>query len=349
MMEKVIRVGLAGFGFSGRIFQAPFLKVNPHFELRKVYERTKNLSQEEYPEVTVVRSFEELLTDDIDLVIISTPNGLHVQQARQCILAGKPVVSEKPAAATSQEVQELCALAKEKGVLYTVYQNRRLDSDFLTVKRLIEDGSLGEVVDYEAHYDRFVRGNAKKAWKMTAEKGYDVVYDLGVHVLDQAYTLFGMPKEVYADFRSQRPESLGVDNFQIILYYEKLRAILSAGELVARQGPHFMVNGTKATFIKYGEDTQERQLLSGLRPVSYDHWGEDAPENYGRLYVDNGTGIDEVIVPTVPSTYSRYYDNIYAVMTQGAELAVKPEQAADVLRIIEAAQESAVKKCRIAL
>ena len=348
-MENIIRVGLAGFGMSGQVFQAPFITANPHFSLCKVYERTKNLSQEEYPQVTVVRSFEELLTDDIDLVVLSTPNGCHVQQARQCILAGKAVITEKPTAATSQEVLELCALAKERGVLYSVYQNRRWDSDFLTVKRLIEDGSFGEVVDYEAHYDRFARGRNRRVWRWTLDKGHDVVYDLGVHILDQAYCLFGMPKEVYADFRSQRQDSFGVDNFQIILYYDRLRAILSASELVTQQGPHFMVNGTKATFIKYGEDTQERQLLSGLRPVNTPNWGEDAPENYGKLYVDNGTGIDEVVIPTAPSTYSRYYDNIYAVLTQGAELAVKPEQAADVLRIIEAAQESAEKKCRIAL
>ena len=347
-MEKVIRTALAGFGLSGKIFQAPFLKADPRFELVKVYERTTERAKEEYPEVEIVRSFEELLTDDIDLVIISTPNALHVPMAKQAMLAGKHVLIEKPVAATAAEAEELCKFAKEQGVVMTVYQNRRLDSDFLTVKKLIEEGQLGEVVDYEAHYDRFERGVNSKPWKAAGGAGIGVLYDLGVHIIDQAYVLFGMPNEVYADFRQQRPESAGIDNFEVILYYDQVRAILAAGELVTHQGPHYMVNGRKATFIKYGEDVQEAALLAGVRPPQPD-WDVEGEECYGTLYYDADGEILEKKIPTVISGYGNFFDNLYKVITEGAELLVKPEETADVLRIIEAAIRSNDEKRRIAL
>ena len=343
-----IRTAIAGFGLSGKIFQAPFIHADPHFELKKVYERKTERAKEEYPDVQIVRSFEELLTDDIDLVIISTPNDTHVPFAKQAMAAGKHVVVEKPVAATSTEAAELCAFAKKQGVVLSVFQNRRLDSDFLTVKNLIEAGELGEVLDYEAHYDRFERGVNPKPWKAAGGAGVGVLYDLGVHIIDQAYVLFGMPNEVYADFRQQRPESPGIDNFEVILYYDKVKAILSAGEVVARQGPHYMVSGRRGTFIKYGEDVQEAALLAGKRPPAPD-WDAEGEECWGTLYYDDGAQILEKKIPTVVSSYARYYENLYEVITAGAPALVPPEQTADVLRIIEAAQMSNAKKRRIAL
>ena len=343
-----IRTAIAGFGLSGKIFQAPFIHADPNFELKKVYERKTERAKEEYPDVQIVRSFEELLTDDIDLVIISTPNDTHVPFAKQAMAAGKHVVVEKPVAATSTEADELCAFAKKQGVVLSVFQNRRLDSDFLTVKNLIEAGELGEVLDYEAHYDRFERGVNPKPWKAAGGAGVGVLYDLGVHIIDQAYVLFGMPNEVYADFRQQRPESPGIDNFEVILYYDKVKAILSAGEVVARQGPHYMVSGRRGTFIKYGEDVQEAALLAGKRPPAPD-WDAEGEECWGTLYYDDGAQILEKKIPTVVSSYARYYENLYEVITAGAPALVPPEQTADVLRIIEAAQMSNAKKRRIAL
>ena len=343
-----IRTAIAGFGLSGKIFQAPFIHADPNFELKKVYERKTERAKEEYPDVQIVRSFEELLTDDIDLVIISTPNDTHVPFAKQAMAAGKHVVVEKPVAATSTEAAELCAFAKKQGVVLSVFQNRRLDSDFLTVKKLIETGELGEVLDYEAHYDRFERGVNPKPWKAAGGAGVGVLYDLGVHIIDQAYVLFGMPNEVYADFRQQRPESPGIDNFEVILYYDKVKAILSAGEVVARQGPHYMVSGRRGTFIKYGEDVQEAALLAGKRPPAPD-WDAEGEECWGTLYYDDGAQILEKKIPTVVSSYARYYENLYEVITAGAPALVPPEQTADVLRIIEAAQMSNAKKRRIAL
>ena len=348
MTDHMINVGLAGFGLSGKIFQAPFLHANEHFEIKKVFERSSEKSREEYPYVDVVHNFEELLSDDIDLVVISTPNAHHVPMATKAIQAGKHVVVEKPIAATSEEALELCSLAKKNNVLFSVYQNRRLDGDFVTLKKIIEENRLGEVVDYEAHFDRFVTGASSKKWKYDNPVGADVLYDLGVHIIDQAYYLFGMPKEVYADFRKQREESAGIDNFEVILYYEGKKAILSASEVAAKQGPHYMVHGRKGTFIKFGMDLQESNLCEGKRPPS-DDWGLDRKENYGTLsFEKDGTIMDEIIV-TERGDYGLFYENLFQALIHGKDLLVKPEEAADVLKILEAAIKSDSEKRRIAL
>ena len=349
-MPQVIRTALAAFGMSGQVFHAPFLHADPHFALVRVYERAKSLSREEYPQVEVVRSFDEVLTDDVDLVVVNTPNTLHAPMVRQALLAGKHVVVEKPIAATSAEALELCRLARQQGKVLTVYQNRRLDSGFVTLKGLIEAGELGNVLDYEAHYDRFERGVYRKAWKNEVAPGVNILYDLGVHIIDQAYSLFGLPQEVYADFRKQRSETPGFDNFQVILYYDSgLRAILSAGELIAKQGPLFAVSGTKGTYVKYGLDPQEELLKAGARPISTPNWGVEDPQYYGVLAQDDGQTIKERVVPTAVSSYGAYYDNLYRAITQGAPLLVPGEEAVDVLRILEAAQRSNQEKRRVTL
>lgn len=348
MDNHPIRVGLAGFGMSGQIFHAPFIRADRRFELKKVYERTSAKSKQEYPDIELVRSFEELLTGDIDLVVVSTPNQYHVPMALQAMKAGKNVIVEKPAAAAGAEMEELIRVAKSKNVLLSVYQNRRLDGDFLTVKKLIESGRLGEVVDYECHFDRFVTGPNTRKWKRDGGRGIDVLYDLGIHLIDQAYVLFGMPDEVYADLRKQRKESSGVDNFEVCLYYRDKKVILSAGEVVAMPGPRFMVHGRKGSFLKYGQDVQEGRLLKGERPGT-DVWGQDDESSFGTLYTVTDNGISQEKIVTELGNYGGYYDNIYQAMRHGAGLLVKPEEAADVLRIVEAAQESQKQKRRIGL
>ncbi|MDO5111987.1 MAG: Gfo/Idh/MocA family oxidoreductase [Clostridia bacterium] len=348
MQNKKIQVAIAGFGMSGKIFHAPFLHADERFAIKRVYERATERAKEEYPYVEVVRDFSALLRDDIDLVVISTPNQTHVPFAKEALTAGKNVVVEKPMAATAAEAAALCALAREKGVLLSVYQNRRLDGDFLTVKQLIEAGRLGEVLHYEAHFDRFVTGKSAKRWKAEGGNGVDILYDLGVHIIDQAYALFGMPKEVYADLRKQREESAGIDNFAVILYYDTLRAILSAGEVVAQPGPHYMVHGRKASFLKYGMDVQEQALVGGARPPMVD-WGEDAPAGYGMLYTPQNGVVQAETIKTCKGDYGGYYDNLYAALTANAAPLVQPEEAVAVLRIIEAAQQSDAEKRRIAL
>ncbi|WP_313133766.1 Gfo/Idh/MocA family oxidoreductase [Anaerocolumna sp.] len=347
-MVKKINVGIAGFGMSGQIFQAAFLHTNNHYNIEKVFERKSSKSKELYPYVNVVRTFEELLTEDIDLIVISTPNKFHYSMAKQALEAGKNVIVEKPLCIYPQEAEELIQIAKEKEVLLSVYQNRRWDGGFVTAKRLIEEGRLGEVVDYEAHFDRFVKGASAKKWKETGEVGVGVMYDLGVHLIDQAVCLFGMPGEVYADIRSQREETLGDDNFQVYLYYNKMKAVLSASQMVKEAGPHIAVHGTKGSYVKYGMDVQEEKLKAGELPVGND-WGKDREENWGILNTEaDGVNYRERIETEI-GNYHEFYNNIYGVLAGKEELAVKPEQVKDVLRIIRAAVESAEKGRRIKL
>ena len=346
MNGPVIQVGLAGFGMSGQLFHAPFLRADPRFHLKKVYERTSDRSREAYPGTEVVRTFEALLSEEIDLVVITTPNPCHVPMATQAMQAGKHVIVEKPVAASSQEAEALCRLAEEKAVLFSVYQNRRLDGDFLTVKKLIDGGRRGEVVDYECHFDRFVRGRSAKPWKREGGRGIDILYDLGIHLLDQAYALFGMPGEVCADLRTQRPESAGTDRFTITLYYPDKEVRLSAGELVALPGPRFTVHGRQGSFLTYGQDPQEGRLLRGLRPgeAGWESGGESARGTFAT--VTDG-GITQEAIVTKPGNYGEYYDNFYRALQYGAALLVQPQEAVEVLLLLEAARRSSSLKRRV--
>ena len=347
-MEKVIRVGVAGFGMAGQIFHAPYLHADPHFAIRKVYERSSEHAKKEYPYAEIVRSFDALLTGDIDLVVIGTPNQTHVAFAKQAIAAGKHVIVEKPVAATAAEALELTRLARERGVFFTVNQNRRLDGDFLTLKKLLESGRLGTVTDYVSNFDRYAVGYNYRDWRRVEEKGVDTLYDLGVHLIDQAYVLFGLPKQVYADLDRQRPESFGVDRFTVILYYEGFTATLRAGELAVRAPYHYCVYGTKGSFIKDGVDPQERDIAAGLRP-SAEHWGEDDPAHYGRLYLYEDGAVREERIPTEVGNYGVFYERVYDTLTTGADFFVKGEETAEVLRIIEAAVQSDREQRRITL
>ena len=349
-MEK-IRVGIAGFGMSARIFHSPFLSADSRYKIGKFFLRSGEKSKEEYPQVPIVRRFEDLLTDDIDLIVLSVPNPLHYDMAVQALLAGKHVVVEKPITRTAAEAQALCHLAEKQGKLLTVYQCRRLDGDFLTVQNLLQNGILGDVVDYTCHFDRFWWGTSNKAWKTSGAPGVNILYDLGVHIIDQAYSLFGMPQAVYADFQRQREQTAApFDQFTVTLYYPTHHATLSAGEIVALPGPRFAVHGRKGSFLKYSNDVQEAALIAGKRPKDEAQWGIDLPENFGTLKImeEGGTSITKQI-PTVTGNYGLFYDNLYYAITEGAPLLVKPEQTVDVLRIIEAALQSGEERRQIKL
>ena len=348
---QTIRVGIAGFGMSAQIFHAPFLAADGRYEIVKFFLRSGEKSKVEYPNAEIVRSFEELLTDDIDLVVLSVPNPLHYELAKQALRAGKHVVVEKPITRTALEAQELCDLAKKQGKLLTVYQCRRFDGDFRTVQQIVESGKLGEVVDYTGHFDRYWWGTSNKAWKTSGAPGINILYDLGVHIIDQAYTLFGMPKAVYADFQRQRQQTkASFDQFTVTLYYDTHHATLSAGEIVALPGPRYAVHGRKGSFLKYGQDVQEAALIAGRRPKDDLNWGVDVPENYGTLKLMGEQGASTMEqVPTAIGNYGLFYDNLYHAITEGAELSVKPEQTVDVLRILEATLQSGEEKRQIIL
>lgn len=342
-MNKVIRVGISGFGMSARVFHAPFLDVDPRFRITKVYERSSEKSKEIYKDVEVVHEYDLLLTEDIDLVVICTPNQWHYSMAKVALLKGKNVIVEKPMTATYQEALELCELAKSQNVMFTVYQNRRWDGDFLTLKKLIDEGRLGDIVDYETRFNRYVSGKSSKQWKATGGQGVNVLYDLGVHLIDQAVTLLGFPSSIYADLRTEREVSNSVDYFMVILNYDHLQVKVYASELALGRFPNFAVWGSKGAFVKCGTDVQERSLINGMKPND-DCFGEDSEEFYGVLTQYRDGEITSEIIETEKGQYQKFYDNIYDVLTYKDDLVIKPEFCAKVIHLLELAEKSSNEK-----
>jgi scyllo-inositol 2-dehydrogenase (NADP+) len=339
-MGKVLNTAIIGFGLSGKVFHAPFIHTHPGFSLRKVVERNNRLSKEIYPDVEVVQDYKNLLEDaSLDLVVIATPNIFHFEQAKRLLEAGKHVVIEKPFTPTSAEAEELIRIAEKTGRKIFVFQNRRWDGDFKTVQQVVYNGYLGEVLEYEAHFDRFAPGPRRSAWRDEPLPAGGVLYDLGAHLIDQALVLFGLPKSVYADIRMQRAESKVDDYFEVNLYYNRLKVILKASVYVKEPGPRFILHGTKGSFVKYGIDPQEDLLKQGLMPETSD-WGKDDPDYWGILNAEMHGQQFYGNIETDPGNYMGFYDNVHDVITKGAEQAVRPEEASNVIRIIELAFES---------
>lgn len=342
-MSRLIHTGIIGFGLSGKVFHAPFIHANPGFHLSAVVERHDQNAKEIYPYVSVIKDHAELLNDDsIELVIIATPNIFHHPMARECMLAGKHVVIEKPFTPSSKEADELIGLSKNTGKKIFVYQNRRWDGDFLTIRKLIEDDILGDISYYEAHFDRFSPELKPNSWRDENIAGGGILFDLGSHLIDQALILYGMPEALKADIKAERPGSVVDDCFDLELLYKDKSIVLKAGMMVKKKGPRFIIEGSKATFIKYGIDPQEAQLKAGEMPFS-NTWGEESPELFGTLVPEEETGGRHSRVSTEKGNYMGFYDNVYEVLLKNKPLLVTQEDARDVIFIIEKAFESKLK------
>jgi predicted dehydrogenase len=340
MSERIIQTAIIGFGLSGRVFHAPFIHTHPGFKLHSVVERKGSLSREIYPYVRVCKDYKELLEDDsVELVVIATPNIFHFEQAGNLLRAGKHVVIEKPFTPTSDEADELIRIAEAEGRKMFVYQNRRWDGDFKTLELVVYHGYLGEILEYEAHFDRFAPGARRSPWRDEALPGGGVLYDLGAHLIDQALVLFGLPHSIFADIRWQREGSRVDDYFEINLYYKRLKVTLKASVFVKEPGPRYILHGTKGSFIKYGIDPQEELLKEGAMP-DLSEWGNDNPDYYGILHAEIHGQQFYGNIETEAGNYMGFYDNVYDVLTRGAEQAIKPEEARNVIRIIELAFES---------
>ena len=341
---KTVNTGIAGYGNGGRLFNATIIDSVEGFRITRIMTTDENkiaAAREDFPEAAVVSSFTDIIRDpEIDLVVITTPNHFHLDLAKKALKAGKHVVVEKPFTVTTEEADELIELATKKSLVLSVNHNRRWDSDFLTVKKVVEGKKLGEIVDYEAHFDRF-RNEVSNGWKEDKENpGSGILYDLGSHLIDQALTLFGPPKEIYADLRKQRKSAAVHDNFEVLLYYPNLKVTLKASALVKAKGPTYSLHGTKGSFSKYGIDSQEEMLKSGLKPNGNWGWGQESQEIWGKLDVleESGTVESEI------GDYRKFYQNIYDAITNNADLEVKPEQAREVIRVIELAIKSSTEK-----
>lgn len=339
-----IRTGLAAYGMSGQVFHAPFISTNPHFELTAVAERSKELSRAKYPHARIVRSFDELIgIDELDLIVVNTPDSTHYDYARRALLAGKHVVVEKPFTTTAEEGEALTALAAEKGLTLSVYQNRRWDCDFLTVKEILSKGLLGRLVEFESTFPRYRNFIKPNTWKETGESGGGLTYNLGAHLIDQAVQLFGMPQAVFADISTLRTGGK-VDDYFIIHLLKPAKApevkiTLKASYLMCESEPRFVLHGTEGSYVKHGLDPQEADLTKGLLPDT-PHWGEEAPAQWGILHTEKDGNVLREPYPTLPGNYGAFYENIYQAIRHGRPLQSDARGVIGVIRLIEAAWQS---------
>lgn len=340
MNASPINTALCSFGMSGYVFHAPFISVNPKFNFYGVLERTRKNAEKKYPNVKTFRTLDDLLLDkNIDLVVVNTPSITHFDFAKKIIIAGKNVIVEKPFTATSQQAQELIQLAVQKKVTLSVYHNRRYDSDFKTVKKILDKGYLGKIIDAEIHYDRYEPVLSYKIHKETPTEAVGSLYDLGSHLIDQAMVLFGFPVSVYADLNSFRPNSKVVDYFDLKLFYPAHKVTLKSSYFVRELLPGNIFHGTKGSFIKSKADIQERELQAGKIPGTQD-WGIEPAQEQGILHTEKEGQISREYIPTLQGNYMDYYDAIFDAIRFKKAVPVSGIEAMNVIKIVEAALKS---------
>ncbi|UEG49931.1 Gfo/Idh/MocA family oxidoreductase [Ferruginibacter lapsinanis] len=336
-MATPIKTALLSFGMSGRVFHAPFISLHPGFQLMGAWERSTKAIQQHYPDTRSYQTLEELLADEtIELVIVNTPTYSHYEYAKKALLADKHIVVEKAFTTTVEEAIELKILAEKQHKKIAVFQNRRWDSDFKTVQKVITDGLLGELNEAEIHFDRYNLALSPKQHKEVPGPGAGILKDLGPHLIDQALCLFGMPQSLFADIRITRKESSVDDWFDILLYYPSFRIRLKAGYIVKEPLPSYIFHGTKGSFLKSRADIQEPNLLAGMKPNLTD-WGTEPASEQGLLHIEkDGTSIREKI-PSLQGNYYDYYDEVYKGLTKSLPMPVSADDGINVMRIIEAA------------
>ena len=344
-----INTALCSYGMSGHLFHAPFIKAHPDFNLYAVFERTKNLAEKKYPNIKTFRALEDILKDEtIDLVVVNTPNITHYDYTKKALEAGKHVIVEKPFTVTTKEAEELIALAEKQNLKLSVYHNRRWDSDFKTLKKVVQQGVLGDIVEAEFHYDRFDPELSYKKHKETPTEGVGSLYDLGSHLIDQALQLFGMPNGVFATLDTFRKDSKVGDYFDVKLYYDSHFVTLKSSYFVREPLPAYSIHGTKGSFIKSKADIQETELQKEIKPNTA-NWGIEPESERGLLHIiENNTSKKELIV-TEQGDYMAYYNGVAEAIKNNKSLPVTAEEATQVITIIEAAFLSNTEKKVITL
>lgn len=336
-MSTPINAALLSYGMSGRVFHAPFIDLHSGFSLAGAWERTNKNIEKDYPGVKSYASIAEILSDStIDLVVVNTPIYSHYEYALAALNADKHILVEKAFTTNLQEALTLHALAQAKSKHIFVYQNRRLDSDFLTVKKIVDAGVLGELVEAEFRYDRFNGAQSPKLHKEIPGPGAGIVKDLGPHLIDQAIYLFGHPEKVFADLRMTRPETRVDDYFEILFYYPNLRVRLIGGYYIKEPVPSFQLHGKKGSFLKVRADKQEPDLVAGLKPQGAD-WGTETEMNFGILHLD---GQEKIRIPSEKGNYMYIYENVFDTLRGRAKPFVSAMQGAQCMQVIDAIFES---------
>jgi predicted dehydrogenase len=344
--SRILNVALVGYGYVGKTFHAPLIAATPGLSLATVVSSDPAKVAADHPDVRVVAELESALADPaIDLVVIATPNALHAPQAIAALEAGKAVVVDKPFALTAAEARAMAEAAARAGALLTVFHNRRWDSDFLTLKRLIAQGTLGQIVQYESHFDRF-RPVVRDRWRERAGPGAGAWMDLGPHLLDQALLLFGEPLAISADIGVQRPGAGADDYFHVTLRYPTLRVILHGSLLTAAGDLRMAVHGTGGSFVKHGLDPQEAQLKAGMIPGA-PGYGRDS--RHGVLTtVENDVQAHTDVSPE-PSDYRAFYAGVRDAILTGAPSPVPVAEALRVMEFLELARTASDERRELTL
>jgi len=346
-----IKAAVIGFGLAGRVFHAPFISAVPGLHLAAIVQRSGNEASLAYPAAKILRSFDEALASDAELIVVGTPNETHYELAARALVAGKHVVVDKPVAATSDEVLALMKLAAENKVIFAPFHNRRWDGDFLTIKALLVQNALGRLVTFESHFDRFRPLPRPGTWKESGNPANGMLFDLGPHLVDQALALFGSPQSITASVRTDREDSAIEDVFDIALHYPKLMAYCRATMIAADPAPRFLLHGTGGSFRKYGLDPQEPALIAGAKVPRLpengkpdDDWLHEDPNLWGMLTLAPNPADPRTLVThevqTEPGDYRGFYANVRDAIRGTASLAVTPEAAYRTIKLLELARQS---------
>ena len=333
---------MIGFGFVSKTFHVPLLEATPGYKITAVSSSRPADVTAVLPDVDVVSDPKLLATHpDVDLIVIASPNETHAPLAELAMRAGRNVVVDKPFTITSEEARHLGAVAKENDVLLSVFQNRRWDSDFLTVQDAIHRDLLGKIVLFESRIDRY-RPEVRDRWREIPGPGAGLLYDLGPHLIDQTLLLFGIPDSVQATLAKQRRGARTDDFFQLVLRYGEMVATLGAGSLVSGGSARFTLHGDRASVVKQKPDIQEDQLRAGVVPGAPD-WGLDPVD---AVLYEGATG-DTRVLMTARGDQRGYYVALREALLGRAPNPVPPEQGATVMAIIEAGLRSDTEGRRV--
>lgn len=334
-----IGVGICGYGLAGRSFHAPFIAAVDGLHIAAVAtsrEDRRAAVRDDHPDATVVDSFDDLLDrSDVEIVVLASPNATHVPLGIRALEAGRHVVTDKPIATDVGSAESLVEVAVRTGRILSVYHNRRYDGDFLTVRSILEAGTLGPIDSLESRFE--IRTPLAEAWREDAEQAGGPHRDLGAHLVDQALVLFGDAVRVFGQLDRRRPESEVDDSaFVAIEHVGGERSRLWTSLISPWGRPRFRVRGLAGEYVKDERDPQEERLLAGMKP-SDPGFGDDPPERWGRIHAVDA---DPVAIRTEPGDYRRYYAAFRDAVRNGTPPPVDPLDAIRGLRVLEAAEES---------
>lgn len=342
-MDKVVGVGLVGFGYAGKNFHFPLINAEKNMKLYAIVS-SKAFFMPEFDGIKITKNFDEMLAlDEIQLVVIATPNQLHFDQAKAALNSGKNVVIDKPFALNLAQTQELIALAKSKKLLISCFFNRRWDGDFKTIANLIKNGKIGEIYHFESHFDRF-RPTVRDRWRESEKIGGGLWFDIGPHLLDQAIFLFGEPKRIDLNIANMRDGAKNDDWFHAILQYDRMQAVLHSSLLCPKPAQRFTIHGSKGSVYKDGLDAQEANLVKGLPPNSPGFGKDVNPIKFFKL---DGDELNEGNIDCESGSYNEFYKKISNALAYGASSPVSPAEIETVAKWHEMGIQSALEKSTI--